>query len=314
MTNFGFARYALRVSVAVAMLAGCGGNTSNGVVPISAFPEHLPYHKDFFYTGKAQEFKVPAGVTQLNVIALGAHGDYNSEGGSAALGGRVHAVIPVTPGEMLVVYVGGNASGRIGGFNGGADGGTANYSAYGYGGGGASDVRRYPGSVSARILVAGGGGGAAGGVYFRSGLGPPAGGKGGGVIGGAGRSNNYGGAGGGGGGRQSSGGGGGPAGEDCSGYLGGPGSAGTLGLGGSGGGGTLSGYYAGAGGGGGGGGYYGGGGGGTGCRDQDSSDYFANGGGGGGGSSYAERSATDVRFWRGWKESAHNGLVVLSWQ
>jgi hypothetical protein len=64
------------------------------------------------------------------------------------------------------------------------------------------------------------------------------------------------------------------------------------------------------GGGGGGGGYYGGGGGGAG---GGSSDYGSNGGGGGGGSSYAESSATNVRFWQGWKKSAHNGLVVFSW-
>lgn len=139
-----FAQDALRLCAAVAILSGCGGHAGDGVVPINAVPNTLPYHKTFYYTGGAQDFKVPAGVTQLKVIALGAHGAEGSgDSGSVALGGRVSAVIPVTQGEKLVVYVGGNASGRSGGFNGGADGGHGAYcsSCPGYGGGGASDVR-----------------------------------------------------------------------------------------------------------------------------------------------------------------------------
>jgi hypothetical protein len=34
---------------------------------------------------------------------------------------------------------------------------------------------------------------------------------------------------------------------------------------------------------------------------------------GGGGSSYVESSAANVRFWQGWKQPAHNGLVAISW-
>ncbi len=62
---------------------------------------------------------MPAGVRRLQVVALGAHGAEIPQ----IRGGRVRAVIPVTPGEVLEVYVGGNASGATGGFNGGADGG-----------------------------------------------------------------------------------------------------------------------------------------------------------------------------------------------
>ena len=36
--------------------------------------------------------------------------------------------------------------------------------------------------------------------------------------------------------------------------------------------------------------------------------------GGGGGSSYAERKATNLRFWQGWENPERDGLVVLSWQ
>lgn len=33
----------------------------------------------------------------------------------------------------------------------------------------------------------------------------------------------------------------------------------------------------------------------------------------GGGSSYVELSATNVHFWRGWKNATDNGLVVFRW-
>lgn len=58
-------------------------------------------------------------------------------------------------------------------------------------------------------------------------------------------------------------------------------------------------------------GYYGGGGGGAGSSFEN--DCSAAGGGGGGGSSYAEPSATSVRFWQGWKNRKPNGLVVFTW-
>lgn len=146
-------RYALGAVAMVAVLAGCGGNANNGVVPASSTPNSLPHDKTFHHTGRAQDFKVPAGVTQITVLALGAHG----AGSPAAYGGRVHAVIPVTPGETLLVFVGGDASGTGGGFNGGGNGGDEGSYA-GTGGGGASDVREGGRELSDRVLVAGGGG------------------------------------------------------------------------------------------------------------------------------------------------------------
>jgi hypothetical protein len=308
-----FGRYALCSCVAAAMLAGCGGNANN-VTPSGVPNSSLPYHKTFNYTGGAQHFKVPAGVTHITVVALGAHG----AGSPEAYGGRVYAVIPVTPGENLVVYIGGNGSGVTGGFNGGGDGGDERNSA-GFGGGGASDVREHGDSLKNRVLVAGGGGGKGGEVLpndesrrFIGGRG----GAGGGSIGGQGQNGwpslhsfyglgGYGGGGGsqsiGGAGRSGGGGGG----------LGNPGFPGLFGVGGDGGQGCRNSYCVpGCSGAGGGGGYYGGGGGGVGGSN---SSYAWGGGGGGGGSSYAERKATDVRFWQGWKKSAHNSLVVFSW-
>jgi len=308
MIDLRFGRYALGVCVAIAMLAACGGQTSNGVVPVDGAPNSsLPYHQTFKYTGAKQVFKVPAGVRHITVVALGAHG----AGSPEAFGGRIYAVIPVTPGETLVVYVGGNGSGATGGYNGG---GRGRFSDYGgsYGGGGASDVREHGDSLKNRVLVAGGGGGKGGEVFLRRRVHGGRGGAGGGSIGGQGQNgwpslhSFYGlGGYGGGGGSQSIGGAGGSGGGG--GGLGNPGFPGLFGVGGDGGQGCRNSYCVpGCSGAGGGGGYYGGGVGG-------SNSSYACGGGGGGGSSYAESSATNVRFWQGWKKSAHNGLVVFGW-
>ncbi|MGB8150107.1 MAG: hypothetical protein WCE97_02825, partial [Candidatus Cybelea sp.] len=97
-------RYALSCCTAAAILAGCGGHTNSGVVPISGAPDNLSYHKSFYYTGARQSFKVPTGVTRIDVVARGGAGGgltyYRSRSGR---GGRVHAVIPVNPGETLYV-------------------------------------------------------------------------------------------------------------------------------------------------------------------------------------------------------------------
>ncbi len=299
-----FVQDALWLCAAAAMLADCGGHVGDGVTPTSAAPNSLPNRKSFDYTGGPQYFTVPAGVRQIKVIARGAKG----AGSPVAYGGRVHAVIPVTPGEKLVVYVGGDASGPTGGFNGGANGGVKS-SADGNGGGGASDVREGDLKLSDRVLVAGGGGGEGG----RGDDGPPGqGGGGGGLRAGSGSggsaSNIIGG--GGGGGTQNAGGAGGSGGDGAT--MGGkPGRHGSARRGGHGGASCQGSGYCGynGGGGGGGGGYYGGGGGGAGGGTESNGGA---GGGGGGGSSYAEPTATSVHFWQAWK-ATKNGLVVVSW-
>lgn len=311
--------------MAVAMLAGCGGHTYGSAVPLVNDSGDAPNHHAFYFTGDAQSFKVPAGVKFITVVARGAggapapYGDYDKTHGR---GGRVHAVVPVRPGETLYVFVGGEGSGEIGvgsggtGFNGGAAGGLypscgrSGYKCYGSGGGGASDVRENIQLVN-RIIVAGGGGGA--------GTDGVPGGGGGGRIGGAGGSGNgsYTAGGGGDGGTQTQGGVGG-AGEVGEYGNGGSGSPGIFGEGGSGGQAGYSGSCGsscdgGGAGGGGGGGYYGGGGGGGG--NAGVTDQYIGGlsGGGGGGSSYAESSAKNVQMGRNWNNAAGNGLVVFSW-
>jgi hypothetical protein len=301
-------RFALMLIAAASLLTGCGGQMPNATPAIRGAGQSLPHHRTFSYTGTEQSFKVPAGVNKLSVIVVGARGG----GKQGAYGGRVYALIPVTPGEKLAVLVGGAGSRASGsGFNGGGDGIQA-----GEGGGGASDVRQGGDSLPDRILVAGGGGGQGGPPFRFYGGSGGAGGAGGGSTGASGKggspgSGGYGGDGGAGG-SQTSGGAGGSGGHGYYGY-GFPGDAGSLGGGGNGGsGGSSSDGCIGAGGGGGGGGYYGGGGGGGGAGGYTCSE-AADGGGAGGGSSYIEASAYKYRSWQGWKLKTPNGLVVFSW-
>ncbi|MGB6522000.1 MAG: hypothetical protein WBE83_09530 [Candidatus Cybelea sp.] len=74
----------------------------------------------FKYTGSAQIFKVSAGVTSLDIVALGAAGAGEARSGyysAFGRGGLVHAIVSASPGEKLYVYVGGAGSPDIGGLN-----------------------------------------------------------------------------------------------------------------------------------------------------------------------------------------------------
>lgn len=259
---------------------------------------------------------MPARVERIRVIAIGGEGG----GAPIARAGRVSALVPVTPGEILTIRVGGNGTSSSGGYNGGAPGGIIGRTTIdGYGGGGASDIREHGDALSNRILVAGGGGGQ--GAYDASERDGPwgLGGKGGTVIGGPGANGwgsysqancDYGGCGGSGG-NQNAGGAGGAGGRGNTYCYPAAGSIGTLGNGGAG---AVNGSrQCGGVGGGGGGGYFGGGGGGQGSEFYSSGYYNdGGGGGGGGGSSYAEHRAKDVHMWQGWNKNEY-GLIVFSW-
>ncbi|WP_283254023.1 glycine-rich protein [Rhodococcus sp. USK13] len=110
----------------------------------------------FTFTGGAQSFTVPEGITSLDVTATGARGGNAASvlGGFGAVASRS---LPVTPGDALYVLVGGNGGDGTGaaGFNGGGASGTG-----AGGGGGASDVRIGTGELADRQIVASGGGGA----------------------------------------------------------------------------------------------------------------------------------------------------------
>ncbi len=244
----------------------------------------------FNYTGSAQTWTVPDGITSIDVTLTGAEGGVSyydaSRGSHAGRGGKVTATLAVTPGQVLNLYVGGkgqdftNVSGvqAMGGYNGGGNGGAYGY--YSAGGGGASDIRIGGTSLSDRVIVAGGGGANGYGYYGTQG------GHGGGTTGANGEAySSYGAATGG---SQTSGGIGGTYSSSSSVYQG---DAGTLGQGGEG-----SYYY----GGGGGGGYYGGGG----------AGYL---GSGGGGSSFANGTyASSVVHTQGYQ--TNNGQIIIAFE
>jgi hypothetical protein len=153
MRILGLGRYALSASAVAVFLVGCVASSVSGARPPTNDLAGASLHnKTFYYTGGQQSFKVPRGVTAIDIVARGAAGG----GDYFGRGGRVHAIIPVQPGETLYVFVGGKGSSASGGFNGGGNPGAGGVS---NGGGGASDVREGGSSVSDRVLVGAGGGG-----------------------------------------------------------------------------------------------------------------------------------------------------------
>lgn len=225
------------------------------------------------YTGNVQSWTVPAGITAIQVDAKGASGCTRGvkTGGK---GGRVQATLSVTPGEVLVITVGGEGLYQNGGYNGGYT--TTNTSNQYFRGGGATTIKQ----GSTTYLVAGGGGAASNGANGGNGGGTTA------MAGSATASCAGGGAG------STSGGAGG------TGFVA-NGTVGTSGVGGVGGGlGNSNGA------GNGGGGYYGGGGGGSNTSTTNAS------GGGGGGSSYTINTATNVIHTQG--DNTGNGTITIT--
>ena len=219
-----------------------------------------------------QTYTVPDGVTKIRVDCVGSKGaNYSTATGGK--GGRVQCVLPVTPGQMLYVYVGAtNADPKISEYN-------------------ASDIRTdntgitNTTSLNSRLIVAAGGGSASESLYN--------GGNGGGLTGsnGSGRGDTYGH-----GGTQSAGGARGDGTLD--------GSNGTLGLGGNGWNSSSSTFPKG---GCGGAGLYGGGGGAT---SRISSNTTAIAGSGGGGSSYATSTCFNVVHTAGYQNG--QGYVTIT--
>ena len=154
------------------------GNTSTATRTINV------YKSKFSYTGSAQTFTVPEGVTSISVDAYGA-GAPNTATHYGGKGGRNQATLSVTPGETLNIYVGGSGTvrhpfygGNIAGWNGGALGNFGYYDPLPSAG--ATDIRIGGTSLSDRVIVAGGGG-----ATGNSGNDGRHGGHGGGLVGGA---------------------------------------------------------------------------------------------------------------------------------
>ncbi len=131
---------------------------------------------NYKYTGKPQYKCVPSGTTEIFVDARGGAGagggsDF-SDVGTGGGGGVVKAVVPVTPGTQLLIYVGqyGHASGGYGEGHGGGRGTASSDAAKsGAGGGGASAIDATTSPCDAKtvsgishLVVAGGGGGGGG--------------------------------------------------------------------------------------------------------------------------------------------------------
>ena len=311
---------AVALASGLVVASALGPASLGSVVPAGATVNSVtPYS----YTGSAQTYSVPSGVTQIGVEAYGAQGGSNLINGDAAtggMGGFEFAIVPVTAGQSLEIDVGGvgGSSTHTGAAPGGAYGGGGSGAGTGTGsitsaaGGGGSAVK-----LSTTVLLsAGGGGGAGGSGNFCGGLCEPppssqidtlggAGGAGGGPSGAAGVaggsiSNSHGtvaGGSGGSGGTSSAGGT-----SSCSGRAGASGSGGTGGCGNT---------DAGAGGGGGGGYYGGGSGGGGGDQFVGLGGSASAGGGGGGGSSFAESSASHVVTAMG-QNSGDGGVTITT--
>lgn len=124
-----------------------------------------PVTRTFGVTGAAQTWTVPPTVTSVALDLRGAGGG-TIEGSSdvGGPGGRTQARLPVTPGQVLRIFVG--APGwmleheELNGWNGGGPAERQTCMNWVFPGGGASDVRVGGDGLADRILVAGGGGGA----------------------------------------------------------------------------------------------------------------------------------------------------------
>lgn len=128
--------------------------------------------KEFFYVGVEQYFTVPSGWFSVTVKAWGAGGGGGSgpNGGTGGGGGAVAATLSVTPGEVLIVRVGGGGKGGIigvsapGGWPGGGAGGSSLSGQAGGSGGGYTGIFR-----GTNVLAIAGGGGGGAGEFARNG-------------------------------------------------------------------------------------------------------------------------------------------------
>ncbi|WP_422240950.1 glycine-rich protein, partial [Dokdonella sp.] len=98
----------------------------------------------FDFTGAQQSFVVPANaISALYIEANGAQGGSGQLGGNGSVGGEggrggfVSGNRAASSGTTLNIFIGGQGTTTLGGFNGGADGGNSNAG----GGGGATDIR-----------------------------------------------------------------------------------------------------------------------------------------------------------------------------
>ena len=146
----------LTANFVIDLAAGAGAHsvtvtTAGGTSGAQTFTVSVPTGSQTFnFTGSPdpETFTVPAGVVSITILATGASGGFGNNGGAGGLGGQVTATVPVTPGALFTVRVGGQGISVVGGFNGGG-----NSSGLGGGGGGASSVH----DGGTPLVVVGGG-------------------------------------------------------------------------------------------------------------------------------------------------------------
>lgn len=141
-----------------------GTNFGDGAVTVS-IPSAIG-NAAVGFTGAVQLYTVPATITEMYVKL------YGGQGGNP--GDIVWGRLPVTPGQILQINVGGRGWGinadpgftnYAGGWNGGGNSSTGGFAGDGQGGGGATDIRvcadpvGSPCGLTDRVVVAGGGGG-----------------------------------------------------------------------------------------------------------------------------------------------------------
>jgi hypothetical protein len=148
-----------------------------GLAPVGA--AHAAVVSETFLPGGGnQELQIPAGVTHVQVTAVGGHGQkgWDEEtnpraGGPGGRGAKVTATVPVLAGTLYISFLGGGKGAKGSMLEAPPPGlpcypvacNTPGYE--GGDGGGASAVSSSPGGGAARLIVAGGGGG--GGLGYR---------------------------------------------------------------------------------------------------------------------------------------------------
>jgi len=139
----------------------------------SQFVSMKPLNKTlvvFNYTGAIQTWTVPAGVTSIYVEGFGAQG--GSQGPNiGGNGGKVSCSLPVTPGQVLYITVGGQSTNNIALYGFGGNGGSAtSYGTVARAGGGLSGISSAnPITQANAFLIAAGGGGCASSGFAGSG-------------------------------------------------------------------------------------------------------------------------------------------------
>lgn len=114
----------------------------------------------FNYTGAIQTWTVPTGVTSIFIEAFGAQGG-NAGSNTGGKGGKVACSLPVTPGQVIYITVGGQPTNQNAVYGFGGNGGTStSYGTFAQAGGGLSGISSAnPITQANAFIIAAGGGG-----------------------------------------------------------------------------------------------------------------------------------------------------------